>query len=450
MRDEAEKRIGHLYPKVKAWKEPKTGRHYGEDDVKEWQRSEERGERNERLAEEAQICGYSTTSYFLSALSFRELTVIAWIWARTVKSPNPAFADVDVPLASTFMLSTKQGKEAYVQPEIGTTDEHGWTPMAGGKEYRFTVKVGKPKDAEKAKNGTKLSRGANFECIMSGTPISGDYIKSEGRAGRMSARLMAVVCEGDRGRVYVPPTAEHEAAADSAKPEWKPETPLAPDPRALWTPPYGLKTFGDLFTPRQLVALTTFSDLVQEAREKVRADAEEARKEWREVSSESEMASGESRNTHSSLRSTHSSPPDFPLDQGGDGPAAYADAVAVYLGLGIGRQANRTATLNFWDTRGENVQQVFARQALPMTWDFVEGNPLSASTGNFVGQISCVTRVMNATLPARPIGVVRQSDAQSQVESTDKVVSTDPPYYDNIGYADLSDFWLFFRFEPSS
>ena len=95
--------------------------------------------------------------------------MIAWLWARTVKSPNPAFAQVDVPLASTFMLSTKPGKEAYVEPVI----------EGGG--YRFTVKVGKPKDAEAAKNGTKLARGANFRCLMSGTPIAGDYINGRGQ-----------------------------------------------------------------------------------------------------------------------------------------------------------------------------------------------------------------------------------------------------------------------------
>ena len=161
MRDEAEKRIGHLYPKVEVTAEMAKER----PDLKPY--------------------------------VGQKLTVIAWLWARTVKSPNPAFAQVDVPLASTFMLSTKAGKEAYVEPVIEN----------GG--YRFTVKVGKPKDAEAAKNGTKLARGANFQCLMSGTPIAGDYIKAEGKAGRMGARLMAIVAEGERGRVYLAPTPEH-------------------------------------------------------------------------------------------------------------------------------------------------------------------------------------------------------------------------------------------------
>ena len=175
MRDEAEKRIGHLYPKVEITAEMAKER----PDLKPY--------------------------------VGQKLTVIAWLWARTVKSPNPAFAHVDVPLASTFMLSTKAGKEAYVEPVI----------EGGG--YRFTVKVGKPKDAEAAKNGTKLSRGANFRCLMSGTPIAGDYIKAEGKAGRMGARLMAIVAEGERGRVYLPPTPEMEAVARTASPTWKPE-----------------------------------------------------------------------------------------------------------------------------------------------------------------------------------------------------------------------------------
>jgi putative DNA methylase len=176
-----------------------------------------------------------------------------------VKSPNPAFANVDVPLASTFMLSTKAGKEAYVEPVI----------EGGG--YRFTVKVGKPKDAEGAKNGTKLSRGANFKCLMSDTPIASDHIYGEANAGRMGARLMAIVAEGDRGRVYLAPTPEMEAIALTAQPEWKPEVAMPENPRWFSPPLYGLKTYGDLFTPRQLVALTTFSDLVQEARERVKA-----------------------------------------------------------------------------------------------------------------------------------------------------------------------------------
>ena len=188
MRDEAEKRIGHLYPKFEVTPEMVRER----PDLK--------------------------------AYDGRKLTVIAWLWARTVKSPNPAFADVEVPLASTFMLSTKKGKEAYVEPVIE------------GRGYRFTVKVGAPADADAAKAGTKLSRGANFRCLVSGTPMAGDYIKSEGKAGRMSARLMAIVAEGDRGRVYLAPTSEHEQTARTAIPEWRPEAKMYRRP--TWFSPF--------------------------------------------------------------------------------------------------------------------------------------------------------------------------------------------------------------------
>jgi putative DNA methylase len=370
MRDEAERRIGHLYPKVEVTAEMAKGR----PDLKPY--------------------------------VGRKLTVIAWLWARTVKSPNPAFAHVDVPLASTFVLSTKAGKEAYVEPVI----------EGGG--YRFTVKVGKPKDAEAAKNGTKLARGANFRCLMSGTPISGDYIKAEGKAGRMGARLMAIVAEGERGRVYLAPTEEHEAAAREAKPTWKPETPLAPDPRALWTPPYGLTTYGDLFTPRQLVALTTFSDLVGEAMRQVRRDA---------------IAAG--------------LPDDGkPLRDGGSGATAYAEAVGVYLAFALSRSVDRGSNVCSWDNspKMEALRNTFGRQAIPMVWDFAEGNPFSESSGNWINNVEWGAKSVTR-LAGTAKGHAQQEDARSQSLSPERIVSTDPPYYDNIGYADLSDFfyvWL--------
>jgi len=368
MRDEAEKRIGHLYPKVEitaamAKDRPDLEKYVG-----------------------------------------RKLTVITWLWTRTVKSPNPAFANVDVPLASTFMLSTKAGKEVYVEPVIE------------GGSYRFTVKVGKPKDVEGAKNGTKLSRGANFKCLMSDTPMAGDYIKSEGKFGRLGARLMAIVAEGDRGRVYLAPTPEMEAIALTAKPEWKPETPLPDDPRNFWTVQYGLTTYGDLFTPRQLVALTTFSDLVQEVRERVKTDA---------------IAAGLPDDGQA-------------LAKVGAGATAYADSVGVYLALGVDRLADRSSTICGWDSGFTKIRNTFGRQAIPMTWDYAEGNAFSDSTGNFSALLEWVEKYL-LQAPAMPSGSCLQQDASTQSISADKLVSSDPPYYDNIGYADLSDFfyvWL--------
>ena len=334
----------------------------------------------------------------------RKLTVIAWLWARTVKSPNPAFADVDVPLASTFMLSTKKGKEAYVEPVIE------------GRRYRFRVKVGAPTDPDAAKAGTKLSRGANFRCLMSGSPITSDYIMAEGQAKRMGARLMAVVAEGDRGRVYLPPTVEHEEAARKAIPEWRPDVEFFQQALGFRVGNYGMIMWGDLFTPRQLVALTTFSGLVRAATERVQRDA---------------AAVG--------------LPDDGrPLRDGGTCATAYAEAVGVYLAFAVDRCADYYTALGRWQGHNQQLSNLFGRQAIPMVWDFPEANPFSGKGGSFVNLFNwTIQSIPNLGLWGAGNGV--QVDARSQAISSPKVVSTDPPYYDNIGYADLSDFfyvWL--------
>lgn len=367
MRDEAEKRIGHFYPKIEVTSEMVKVR----PDLKPY--------------------------------AGKTLTVIAWLWARTVKSPNPAFAQVDVPLASTFMLSTKAGKEAYVEPVI----EKG--------SYRFTVKVGKPKDTDGTKNGTKLSRGANFQCLISGTPIASDYIKGEGNAGRIDARLMAIVAEGDRGRIYLAPTPEHEAEARKAKPEWKPEGAFVEDARAFTPYIYGIKEWKHLFTDRQLVALTTFSDLVQDARERVKQDA---------------LAAG-------------LAPNDKPLCDGGDGALAYGEATGVYLALAVDRMANTLCTIARWTPERQQTVTAFARQAIAMTWDFPDVNPFAGAAGDYAVSVDGVIKGISST--TKPAGIAIQADASTQNTSQDKLVSTDPPYYDNVPYADLSDFfyvWL--------
>lgn len=367
MRDEAEKRIGELYPKVDITADMARDR----QDLKKY--------------------------------VGQQLTVIAWLWARTVKSPNPAFAQVDVPLASTFMLSTKTGKEAYVVPMI----------EVGG--YRFTVKVGKPKDAEAAKNGTKLSR-ANFMCLMSGAPIAGDYIKFEGKAGRIGSRLMAIVAEGDRGRVYLPPIEAMEAVARQAKPEWKPDVMISGSTQYLGVKPYGMEHFSQLFTDRQLVALTTFSNLLRDAREQVMCDALIAGLPY----------------------------DDKPLAAGGTSVTAYADAVVVYLAFAVDKGANYWSAVCAWHTGAEKMVSTFGRQAIPMVWDYTEANPFSDSSGNVLLGIEQASKMIQA-LGIGVTGSASQADAANQSTSADKVVSTDPPYFDNVPYADLSDFfyvWL--------
>lgn len=368
LRSEVEKKVGHLYPKIEITEE--------------------------MVMERPDLRPYLG----------KELTVIAWIWARTVKSPNPAYANVDVPLVSSYLLSTKPGKEAYVFPMI----ENG--------NYRFTVKIGTPKDEKAAKHGTKLARGANFCCLMSGTPMEGDYIKAEGKAGRMSARLMAIVAGGERGRIYLSPSLEHEEIANAANPHWKSDLQLSEDKRAFWTPAYGVETYGDLFTPRQLVILTTLSDMLQEMREKVYRDA-----------------------------CTGGLPEDDkPLCDGGAGAIAYAEAIETYLAFAVDRCCEFSNSCARWGASNQKVMNLFGRQAIPMVWDYAEANVLAEAVGGFSPSVEFIADCIN-TLPHYGHGKALQQDAMKNTITSGKIVSTDPPYYDNIGYADLSDFfyiWL--------
>jgi putative DNA methylase len=366
MQREAEKHIGHLYPKI---------------------------EITEKMTQERPD---------LRPLVGTKLTVISWLWVRTVKSPNPAFSHVDVPLASSFVLSYKSGKETYVEPLIV------------GDSYSFVVKKGRL--AEKEKNGTKMARGANFRCVLSDTPIEPKYIKSEGVAGRLGKRLMAIVAVGKRERVYLSPTEEHECIANQAIPSWKPETSLPDDPRNFWTLSYGLTKFSDLFTERQLVTLTIFSNLVQEVVKKAKLDA---------------IKQGMKDNK-------------IGLDAGGDGATAYAEAIGVYVTLVISRLADFNNTLCGWNPSNQKVMHLFTRQAVPMVWDYGEANMLANVVGGWPSSYEWLAECIEA-LRISAQGYSIQMDAANQQISRGKIISTDPPYYDNIGYADLSDFfyvWL--------
>jgi putative DNA methylase len=365
IRDEAQKRIGHLYPPVVVTAEMASDR----PDLK--------------------------------PLVGQKLKVISWLWARTVKSPNPAFSHAYVPLASSFILSNKDGKDTYVEPVVN------------GDRYVFTVKIGVP--AEGAEAGTTAGKRKAFRCLVSGVPIDYDYIRTEGQAGRIGQKMMAVVCEGSRGRIYLAPTDEMERVAAEARPGWKPDMLLPNNPRDFKTPNYGLTTFGDLFTPRQLVALNTLSDLVGEVRDKIVKDA---------------LALG--------------IPVGSKLEEGGTDAEAYADAVCVYLGLAVSKVSDAQSTLCRWKPSMDQSIATFGRQALPMVWDFSEANALGGMAGDFLVSLGNMMRVLDSLGTGLP-GSAVQSDAQTQRISEQKVVSTDPPYYDNIGYADLSDYfyvWL--------
>ena len=332
-------------------------------------------------------------------------TVIAWIWSRTVPSPDPAFGDVQVPIASSFLLSSKAGKEAWIEPIVDKA--------ARTITYRIR-KGGTTKEIEVARAGTKAGWGANFRCLLSDGAIPPGYVKARSMAGEMGETLIAVVTEGKRGRVYVEPSAEHEEIASSATPDWKPENALVGKCRDQ-LPLYGMNVFSDIFTDRQLVALTTFSDLVHEARAGIERDA---------------LAMGLS----DSLT---------PLRDGGTGAKAYAEAVSVYLVFALNRSANRGSSICTWDSspKMDALRNTFARQALPMTWDFAEGNPFSNASGNFLNNINWVIKTMEKFAPFS-LGIEYQHDAQTVYFPKKSVISTDPPYYDNIAYADLSDFFF--------
>ena len=337
----------------------------------------------------------------------KSLRVIAWIWARTVLSPNPVFSGCQVPLVSSYILSSKPGKEAFVEP------------IVTGKEYIFDVRIGRPDDPEAAKLGTKLGRGSNFSCILSKAPITEKYIKAEGQAGRIGTRLMAIVAEGESGRVYLPPDSSHEFAANAAKPNWTPDGAVPARLTGGTCVPYGLRKWGDLFTARQLTVLDAFARLIGEVVEVVAGDASKA---WRDR-----------KDTSGDLN---------------ERAQAYGKSVALYLALALSKHADLSNSLCRWEPAAQCPRQLFARQAIPMIWHFAEGNPFGTSSGSWDVTVKGSTRAFesyfNYQAPDIP-GHAQQANAVSQASLAGKIISTDPPYYDNIGYSDIADFfyvWL--------
>lgn len=345
-----------------------------------------------------------------------EATVIAWLWARTVASPDPRAKGSHVPLVSSFVLSAKEGREVIVRL-VADRMKMSWRFEIDDAPDSSAVAIAKP--------GTKNGRGA-FTCVLTGAPIDGSYIDEEARAGRMSERLMAIVVERSRGRAYLSPSSDQIAAADAAAAyvaEHADEMNLpTQECRGTFASNaqgrrYKFSSFADYFTPRQLIAMTTLSDLVTEARNKVLADAKQA---W----SGAHMADSGA------------------LVAGGHGPVAYADAVAAYLGLLVSRQANYSSSACIWSSHPKDqiAKQVFLRQGVPMTWDFAEVNVFCDSGGSFSTQYEWVTNAMDR-LPAAPNAQVVLKDASTNDFAEGTVIATDPPYYDNIGYSDLSDYF---------
>ena len=331
MKQEAFKRIGHLYPKVKVPKAQGGG----------------------------------------------EATVIAWIWARTVKCPNPA-CGCEMPMASSFELNKKKGREAYIQPVID------------GTSITYDVKYGK-----NAPESPKMAKGAKFRCVRCGEVTTPEYVRDEAIAHRLGMTLLAIVADGKNGRIYISPNDEHINVANVDAPKDYPSGAMPENPRWFSPPAYGLTDYYQLFTNRQLNALNTLCSLVDEAQIRIVSDG--ATKE-------------------------------------------YAQALTSYLSFAVDREANRLSTLCVWNRVGEKIEQTFARQAIPMMWEFAEANIFSSSTGSWSGSLEWIPKCIEL-FPASNNGVVLQADAQSGFGLQDVMISTDPPYYDMIGYADLSDFF---------
>ena len=334
-------------------------------------------------------------------------TVIAWIWARTVPSPDPAFADVQVPIASTFLLCSKKDKEAWIEPIVDRQ----------AKTISYHIRYGGTKEEiAKAKIGTKAGRGANFRCLFSDAAITPEHVRKAANTGELSQVLMAIVADGGRRRVYLTPTLEHEQVAFTAIPDERPSIRFEPKALGFRVGKYGMTTFGDLFTDRQLVALNTFSDLVHEARQQIEADG---------------LAAG-------------LSPDPTPLRDGGTGAKAYAEAVSVYLGFCIDKLTDLANSLCCWEPVAQCPRHLFARQAIPMVWGFAEGNVLSTSSGSFSIVLNGIFDAFNKNTynyPNIPASIVQNDAAHFSAPENGVVISSDPPYYDNIGYADLSDFF---------
>ena len=339
--------------------------------------------------------------------------VIAWLWARTVKSPNPA-VNAHVPLLHSFLLSTKKGRLVWVEPHVTPSSQSAMgedSAVGVSHTIRFEIRTGEQSNAPE---GTVNRRGGR--CLISGEPIPFDYLRAEGKAGRMGAMLMAIVTDGQDRRNYYAPTEEHTTVAQIPVPDDTPNTDLPEKALGFRVQIYGMTQHRDLFTPRQLTALTTLSDLIGEARQQAYHDA---------------VAAGVPDDT-------------IPLSEGGCGARAYAEAVSVYLAFGVDKATDYWSGLCSWHSPGEKMRNTFGRQAIPMVWDYAEANPFSESTGNWMAHIDWIWKVIER-LPSSKQGFAVQADAATLAGGHWITLSTDPPYYDNIGYADLSDFfyvWL--------
>ncbi|RAH96072.1 hypothetical protein DLJ53_33530 [Acuticoccus sediminis] len=319
---------------------------------------------------------------------------IAWIWARTVRSPDPAAGGAVVPLLSTYLLSQKSAAgQVWLDPVVGDGPD---------KAYHFEIKSGLPSNDEtkRIRAGLKTGRGSNFMCLVSGSAIPESYVKAEGRAGRLGELLVAMVVESKGKRLYLGATEEQMKASEIAQPEWSPMQEMPENPRWFSPPEFGLKTYASLFTNRQLKCLSTFTGLIPTLAKKVEVDC------------------------------------------GGD--REYAQAVATYLAFAIDRMATYGSSLCKWLVKDNALAPSIPQQAIPMSYDFAEANPFGKSSGAISQCVSVVASCLEHAPYDAPASIFESAAQNGSVADT-FVLATDPPYYDNIGYADISEFfyvWL--------
>jgi putative DNA methylase len=328
-----------------------------------------------------------------------ELPVVAWIWCRTVNSPNPSFSHVMVPLTSTFLLSSKSGKEVYINPVVS------------GEDYKFEIRYGCPADLSAVKKGTTATKG--FRCIMSGDPISNEYIRNQGKQGLLSTRLMAIVADSKQGRVFLSPNHEHELIAKRAVPSWKPDTEFFANALGFRIGGYGMSKWTDIYTERQLTSLSTVAKCMLELRNKIEADALKAGLVDDGVA----------------------------LAMGGTGARAYSEAITVFLGCALDRMAYYGSTLTTWLPKDSALRDCMPRQALSMSWEFAECNTFGKSSGDIRTCIKAISSCLENVTVDTPGSAIQQNACEIPLDFPSSVISTDPPYFDAVGFADLSDYF---------
>lgn len=317
--------------------------------------------------------------------STEDLTAVAWIWTCTVKCPNPV-CDCEMPLIKSFELTKKKNSICHLEPIIE------------GSKIRYEIKSGKATN-----KGTVNRKGAR--CLFCDSPVDLDYIREQGQKNKISYQLLAIVAEGEKGKVYLPADSD-KSSKKIDRPQEYPDTEIAYYPGCTNCKIYGMNFFSDLMTNRQLTAMVTFSDLVVDIVDVIKKDAEELG---------IEIKSG------------------------------YAEAIQTFLAFGVDRLATRLTKVCLWNTTAETIEQPFGRQAIPMVWTFPEANVFSNSTGGWASSLDWIPKVLDSMYVSEKEGVVEQQDAMEYISEEKVIVSTDPPYYSNVPYADLSDFfyvWL--------